>query len=149
MWVVGILLAKQVVKVLRIPPPLFMPIIGVLCIIGSYSLGLNIFNLYLMLPVGIVSYFLIEMGYPIAPLVIGVILGPMADENLRRALMVSQGSFLPVFQRPVSLMLFLIIVWTVISQFQWYRTFKGRLIDVLMRRKSCQASPHDKGASEE
>ncbi len=138
MWVVGILLAKQVVKVLRIPPPLFMPIIGVLCIIGSYSLGLNIFNLYLMLPVGIVSYFLVEMGYPIAPLVIGVILGPMADENLRRALMVSQGSFLPVFQRPVSLILFLIIVWTVISQFQWYRRFKSRMIDVLLRRKGCQ-----------
>jgi putative tricarboxylic transport membrane protein len=135
MWIVGILLAKQVVKVLRIPPQLFMPIIGVLCIIGSYSLGLNIFNLYLMLPVGIVCYFLTEMGYPIAPLVIGVILGPMADENLRRALMVSQGSFLPVFQRPVSLILFLIIVWTVISQFQWYRKFKDRMIDVLMRRK--------------
>ena len=58
----------------------------------------------------------------------------MADENLRRALMVSQGSFLPVFQRPVSLILFLIIVWTVISQFQWYRTFKNRMINVLMRR---------------
>ena len=113
-----------------------MPIIGVLCIIGSYSLGLNIFNLYLMLPVGIVCYFLTEMGYPIAPLVIGVILGPMADENLRRALMVSQGSFLPVFQRPVSLMLFLIIVWTVVSQFQWYRTLKDRLINVLLRRKN-------------
>jgi hypothetical protein len=106
MWVAGMLLAKQVVKVLRIPTQIFMPIIGVLCIIGSYSLGLNIFNLYLMLPVGIISYFLIQMGYPIAPLVIGVILGPMADENLRRALMVSQGSFMPVFTRPVALILF-------------------------------------------
>jgi len=135
MWISGMLLAKQVVKVLRIPTPLFMPIIGVLCIIGSYSLGLNIFNLYLMLPVGIVSYFLIEMGYPIAPLVIGVILGPMADENLRRALMVSQGSFLPVFTRPVSLILFLIIVWTVISQFEFYRKFKSVIVGRLFRRK--------------
>ena len=58
MWITGMILAKQVVKVLNIPTPLFMPIIGVLCIIGSYSLGLNIFNLYLMLPVGIVCYFL-------------------------------------------------------------------------------------------
>ncbi|MGD2098219.1 MAG: tripartite tricarboxylate transporter permease [Desulfobacterales bacterium] len=139
MWVVGMLLAKQVVKVLRIPVQLFMPIIGILCIIGSYSLGLNIWNLYLMLPVGIISYFLIEMGYPIAPLVIGVILGPMADENLRRALMVSQGSFLPVFTRPVSLVLFLIIVWTVISQFPTYRQFKNKLMDKVFRRKSCEA----------
>ena len=69
-------------------------------------------------------------------LVIGVILGPMADENLRRALMVSQGSFLPIFTRPVSLVLFLVIVWTVISQFQWYQTLKNRMIDVLLRRKN-------------
>ena len=121
MWISGMILAKQVVKVLRIPTQIFMPIIGVLCIIGSYSLGLNIYNLYLMLPVGIVCYFLIAMGYPIAPLVIGVILGPMADENVRRALMVSQGSFMPIFQRPVSLILFLIIVLTVVSQFGWYK----------------------------
>lgn len=121
MWITGLILAKQVVKILRIPTALFMPIIGVLCIIGSYSLGLNIFNLYLMLPVGIICYFLTNMGYPIAPLVIGVILGPMADENLRRALMVSQGSFAPVFERPVSLILFIIIVWTICSQLPWYK----------------------------
>jgi putative tricarboxylic transport membrane protein len=139
MWVVGMLLAKQVVKVLRIPAPLFMPIIGVLCIIGSYSLGMNIWNLYLMLPVGIVSYFLIEMGYPIAPLVIGVILGPMADENLRRALMVSQGSFMPIFTRPVSLILFLVIVWTVVSQFPAYRRLKDKLLAKIFRRKSRKA----------
>ncbi|MBA3012605.1 MAG: tripartite tricarboxylate transporter permease, partial [Proteobacteria bacterium] len=119
MWVNGMLLARQVVKVLKIPTQIFMPVIGMLCIIGSYSLGLNIFNLYLMLPVGIICYFLTEMGYPIAPLVIGVILGPMADENIRRALMVSQGSFMPVFTRPVSLILFLIIVWTIASQLPW------------------------------
>jgi len=128
MWVVGMLMAKQVVKVLRIPTQIFMPIIGVLCIIGSYALGMNIYNLYLMLPVGIISFFLIEMGYPIAPLVIGVILGPMADENLRRALMVSQGSFLPVFTRPVALVLFLIIVWTVLSQFQLVKGYKNKIV---------------------
>ena len=136
MWVVGMLLARQVVKVLRIPTQIFMPIIGVLCVIGSYSLGINVWNLYLMLPVGIISYFLIEMGYPIAPLVIGVILGPMADENLRRALMVSQGSFLPIFHRPVSTILFLIIVWTVVGQFQIFRNFKDRLLEKVFRRKA-------------
>lgn len=133
MWVVGMLLAKQVVKVLRIPTPLFMPIIGVLCIIGSYSLGLNIFNLYLMLPVGIICYFLTVMGYPIAPLVIGVILGPMADENIRRALMVSQGSFMPIFQRPVSLILFLIIALTVLSQTPWYKKGLKKIKEKLFR----------------
>jgi putative tricarboxylic transport membrane protein len=78
------------------------------------------------------------MGYPIAPLVIGVILGPMADENLRRALMVSQGSFLPVFTRPVSLILFLVIVWTVVSQLQIFRNFKDKMAEKVFRRKKCE-----------
>jgi putative tricarboxylic transport membrane protein len=136
MWVVGMTLAKQVVKVLRIPAPIFMPIVGVLCIIGSYSLGVNIWNLYLMLPVGIISYFLTEMGYPIAPLVIGVILGPMADENLRRALMVTQGSFWPVFTRPVSLALVLIILWMVLVQIPFVRNLKNRAVAQVFRKKS-------------
>ena len=68
-----------------------------------------------MLIVGVIAYVLTEQGYPIAPLVIGVILGPMCDENLRRALMVSQGSLAPIFQRPVALLLFLVIVATILS----------------------------------
>ena len=142
MWVTGMTMAKQVVKVLRIPAPIFMPIVGVLCIIGSYSLGINIWNLYLMLPVGIISYFLTEMGYPIAPLVIGVILGPMADENLRRALMVTQGSFWPIFTRPVSLGLVLIIAWMVLVQIPFVRSLKDKAFDKVFRRKPARPSPH-------
>ncbi|HUZ18046.1 MAG TPA: tripartite tricarboxylate transporter permease [Spirochaetia bacterium] len=127
MWCVGILFARQVVKILRIPQAIFMPIIAVLSVIGSYALGQNIFNLYLMIPVGIVAYFLTEMKYPIAPLVIGVILGPMADTNLRRALMVSHGSLLPIFTRPVSLILVLVILLTVVSQTKWYKRMWGRI----------------------
>lgn len=128
MWVVGMVLAKQVVKVLSIPPAVFMPIIAVLCVLGSYSLGLRVFNLYLMIPVGIIAYFLTEMGYPIAPLVIAVILGPMADENLRRALMVSQGSLLPIFKRPVSLILVIAILITVLSQTRLFKTITNKLL---------------------
>lgn len=142
MWVAGILLAKQVVKVLKIPPSIFMPIIGVLCIIGSYALGTKVINLYLMLPVGIIAYFLTEMGYPIAPLVIGVILGPMADSNLRRALMVSGGSFAPMFTRPVSLILFLIIVLLILSQVPLVRRAVKKLRDGMSRKKN--VVNHDK-----
>jgi putative tricarboxylic transport membrane protein len=116
MWISGMVLAKQVVKVLRIPPALFMPIIGVLCVIGSYSLGLQLVNLYLMVVVGIAAYFLTMMQYPIAPLVIGVILGPMADENLRRGLMVANGDVSEFFTRPWCIGLLSIIVLTIASQ---------------------------------
>lgn len=136
MWIAGTLLAKQVVKVLRIPPMVFMPIIAVLMVVGSYALNAKIFNLYLMIPVGIVAYFLTEMGYPIAPLVIGVILGPMADQNLRRALMVSQGSFAPVFQRPVALILFIVIVLTILSQVPWWKRLMSRFKSAVFSRRT-------------
>ncbi len=116
MWVCGMVLAKQVVKVLRIPPALFLPVIGVLCVIGSYALGLQIVNLYLMVVVGIAAYFLTEMEYPIAPLVIGVILGPMADENLRRGLMVANGDLSEFFTRPWCIGLLFIIALVISSQ---------------------------------
>lgn len=143
MWIAGMLLAKQVVKVLKIPPAIFMPIIAVLAVIGSYALGTKVFNLYLMVPVGIVAYFLTEMGYPIAPLVIGVILGPMADQNLRRGLMISGGSFAPIFTRPVALILFLVIVFTVVSQLpfykRWIQKLRERMAENRARRRESQS----------
>ncbi len=127
MWISGIILARQVVKVLRIPPALFMPVIGVLCVIGSYALGLQMVNLYLMVIVGISAYFLTEMEYPIAPLVIGVILGPMADENLRRGLMVANGDVAEFFVRPWCIGLLVVIALTIASQVPVVRRARGRL----------------------
>lgn len=126
MWIVGMLLAKQVVKLLRVPPALFMPVVAVLCLIGSYALGLKVFNLYLMIPMGILTYYLTDMGYPIPPLVIGVILGGMADANLRRGLMVSQGSLAPFFTRPVALILLLVIVLTFVTNMKFYKELMAR-----------------------
>jgi len=127
MWVVGMLLAKQVVKLLKVPPALFMPVVAVLCLIGSYALGLKVFNLYLMIPMGILTYYLTGMGYPIPPLVIGVILGTMADANLRRGLMVSQGSLAPFFTRPVALILVLVIALTFVTNTRMYRSIMQKI----------------------
>ncbi|MEE4379149.1 MAG: tripartite tricarboxylate transporter permease [Candidatus Competibacteraceae bacterium] len=129
MWINGIFLARQVVKLLLIPTAIFLPVVGMLCVIGSYALGLNIFNLYLMVPIGIIAYFLTEMEYPIAPLVIGVILGPMADENLRRALMVSEGSFMPFLQRPVAVILIIATLLLIVTRLPIYQRWKDSLLE--------------------
>ncbi|WP_426415207.1 tripartite tricarboxylate transporter permease [Aestuariirhabdus sp. LZHN29] len=134
MWINGMFLAKQVVKLLRIPAPLFMPVVGVLCVIGSYSLGLSIVNLYLMVPIGIAAYLLTEMKYPISPLVIGLILGPMADENLRRALLVTEGDLWPIFTRPVSCILTITIIYMVLVQLPPIKRLVHGLLDSLKQR---------------
>ena len=83
-----------------------------------------------------------EMGYPIVPMVIGVILGPMADANLRRALVLSQGSFMPIFrfnglipERPVALILFLIIVYMILSQIPFVQRLSKQMLSKLFSRK--------------
>ena len=88
-----------------------------------------------MLPIGILAYFLTEMKYPIAPLVIGMILGSMADTNLRRALMVSKGSFLPVFTRPVALILFSIIIYMVLSQIPMFNRMVNKIKNRFVKDK--------------
>jgi putative tricarboxylic transport membrane protein len=126
MWIIGMTLSKQVVKLLRVPAALFMPVVAVLCLIGSYSLGLKVFNLYLMIPMGILTYYITDMGYPIPPLVIGVILGTMADANLRRGLMVSQGSLAPFFTRPVALILLITVILTFVTNMSVYKNFMAK-----------------------
>ncbi|MHB0896722.1 MAG: tripartite tricarboxylate transporter permease, partial [Spirochaetales bacterium] len=81
----------------------------------------------LMIPMGILTYYLTDMGYPIPPLVIGVILGTMADANLRRGLMVSQGSIAPFFTRPVALVLLLVIVLTFVTNMGFYKNLMAKL----------------------
>lgn len=129
MWANGMLLAKQVLKLLQVPAPLFIPVVGMLCVLGGYSLGINIFNLYIMLPVGICAYVLSELKFPLAPLVIGLVLGSMADESLRRALMLSEGSFGPMFERPVAVILFVVIVFFCLGQIPLFK----RLLSAVYR----------------
>ncbi len=136
MWVNGMLLARHVVRVLKVPTAIFMPVVAVMSVIGSYALGLNLFNLYLMVPIGIAAYFLTEWKYPISPLVIGVILGPMADTNLRRALMVSEGDMTPFVTRPVSLILLVLIILIIVSQFPPARRARRRLMARLTPARS-------------
>ena len=128
MWINGMLMARIVVKVLRVPAAIFMPVVAVLSVIGSYALGLSLVNLYLMVPIGIAAYFLTEWKYPISPLVIGVILGPMADANLRRALMVSEGDLTPFVTRPMSIVLLTAIALIVLSQLPPVRRLRKRLL---------------------
>ncbi|MBW1995168.1 MAG: tripartite tricarboxylate transporter permease, partial [Deltaproteobacteria bacterium] len=133
MLICGFAMSKLTIRVLRIPPAIFMPIVAFFSVMGSYALGLRIFNVQMMFLFGILAYLMEEMGYPIAPLVIGIILGPMADANLRRALIVSQGSIIPFFTRPVALVLLVLIFFSVVSQLEVYRKFRQSLFKGLWK----------------
>ncbi|WP_040622572.1 tripartite tricarboxylate transporter permease, partial [Rhodovulum sp. PH10] len=107
MGVFGIALTRPLLKVLRVPRERLMPLVFVLCVIGPYALTLRLFDIYVTLAFGVLGFILREMKYPMAPLVLGVILGDILDKNLRRALVLSDGDFTPFFTRPISAVLWI------------------------------------------
>lgn len=91
------------IKILQIPRKLLMAMILVFCLIGVYAVDSNIFNVYLMLAFGVLGFFLNKYGFGTAPVILGLILGPIAESNLRRALLVSGGDWSVFVARPISL----------------------------------------------
>lgn len=116
MRIFALLACRLAPKVLQVPIYVLMPIVAVLSVIGSYALNINRFDLYVMLVFGIIGYFFDRMKYPAAPAVLGIILGPLADQNIRRALRASGGSLTPFFTRPVALIILCLIIYAVMSQ---------------------------------
>lgn len=100
MFLMGLFTARIFTQILRLPQTLFLPVVMVLTTIGSFSVGGGINDLYLMLGVGALAYLMNLMKYPIAPLVIGVILGGLFDETFRRSLLLSDGDLSVFVSRP-------------------------------------------------
>jgi TctA family transporter len=98
------------VKMLTIPYRVLFPAIIAFAAVGTYSLGLNAFHVYAIAFFGILGYLLIKLGCEPAPLLLGFILGPLLEEYLRRALIISRGDPTVFLTRPVSLALLILAV---------------------------------------
>nr|WP_106783021.1 tripartite tricarboxylate transporter permease [Lysinibacillus timonensis] len=98
------------IKLLSIPQYILLPIIFSLCVVGAYGVNNRMFDVYALLFFGIVGYLMSKARIPLTPLVLGFILGPLLETNLRRGLMLSQGDFTPFFTEPIAAMFLLITV---------------------------------------
>ena len=127
MFIMGLFTARIFIKILAIPQVVFLPIVMVLTTIGSFSVGGGINDLYLMLGVGFVAYFMNLMKYPIAPLVIGVILGGLFDETFRRSLLISGGDLAVFASRPVAAILLALNLALIAAQVPVVKRAFGRL----------------------
>lgn len=127
MFIMGLFTAKVFIKILRIPQVVFLPVVMVLTTIGSFSVGGGINDLYLMLGVGFVAYFMNLLKFPIAPLVIGVILGGLFDETFRRSLLISGGDLGVFASRPVAGVLLVLNVSLILGQFGFIKRAFARI----------------------
>lgn len=102
------------VQVLKIPDKILYPLIILFCLLGSYCINNSIFDILIMIIFGIAGYFLKKLDYEAAPLILAFVLGPMFEVNLRRSLLMSQGSFSIFLERPIALMAFIVCLFLVV-----------------------------------
>lgn len=112
MLVMGLCGIRIFTKIVQIPKIILTPIIMVMCTVGSFSINNSFLDIVVMFIFGLIGYAMIKGGYPLAPVVLALILGPMAEGNFRRSLVMSQGSYSIFFTHPIC---FIFLVIAVIS----------------------------------
>jgi len=90
------------VKLLAIPKSYLLSVVMVMCVVGAFALNNRMFDVYTLFAFGVFGYVLLKFDYPFAPMILGFILGPLIEQNLRSALMSGRGDLSPFIERPIS-----------------------------------------------
>jgi putative tricarboxylic transport membrane protein len=101
----GIMMIHIAATVLRAPRSAVMPVIVVLCAVGSFATGNNLFAVLTVAAFGVIGYGMERYGYPVAAMVLGIVMGTMVEQNFVTSLIKSDGSLVPFFNRPVAAVL--------------------------------------------
>jgi putative tricarboxylic transport membrane protein len=97
----GWMAIKVAKQVLRVPAGVLMPLILMFCIVGSFAINNSMFGVMVMLVAGIAAFFMERWGFPVAPTILGVVLGTMLEEHFFSSLVKADGNFLVFFERPI------------------------------------------------
>lgn len=111
----GLLAITMASQVLRVPKRLLAPLILGFCIVGSYSINAAASGVMVMLVLGLLAYMMEENGFPVAPTILGIVMGQLVERNFVTSLIKSDGGVLPFVERPIAagLALLVLLVWSV------------------------------------
>ncbi|MCM3571381.1 tripartite tricarboxylate transporter permease [Neobacillus mesonae] len=112
------------IKLLSIPQHILLPIIITLCVVGAYGVNNRLFDVGALLFFGVIGYLMMKFNFPLTPLVLGFILGPLLETNLRRGLMLSQGDFTPFLTEPIAAAFLLLTFFSLF--FKFWKNRKNR-----------------------
>jgi len=90
-------------RIATLRPQMLMPFISIICLVGVYSIRNSIFDVWVMIIAGVIGFFFRKWNFPIAPFIIGVVLGPMTENSVRQTLMIFKGNMTLIFDRPIAL----------------------------------------------
>lgn len=123
-YFLGILGSNLMLKMLNLPKWFLIPFISILCIVGSYALRNNVYDVLFMVIFGLLGYAMEKGGYPVSPIVLSLILGSMIETNFRKALIISGdllSLLLSFFTRPMSLIILLLIFASYVLQYRYVK----------------------------
>ncbi len=118
-YLFGLLGSNAMLRVLSIPRWVLLPFITILCVIGTYALQNNLNHVFLMIGFGFVGYLLEKAEFPVSPIILGIILGPIIERNFRQALINTgsvQSLLLSFVTRPITLIIILLIIGSFLFQ---------------------------------
>lgn len=98
----GFLAIKVAKQILRIPAAVLMPLILLFCVVGSFAINNSMFGVIVMGVAGVVAFFMERWGFPVAPTILGVVLGTMLEEHFFSSLIKADGNLLAFFHRPIA-----------------------------------------------
>ena len=113
--VIGLAGARYFAHLIRVPRYYLLPAIMIFCIIGSFAIRNTVFDIWVLLACGLMGYLLQKIGIMPAPIILGFVLGPILEDNFRRALIMSHGDWTTFLTRPISLTLILINLFILIG----------------------------------
>jgi len=114
----GLLVAPRISKLISIPKSILLPMVSVLCVIGAFSGNNRIFDVTLMFIFGIIGFVMRQREYPVAPMVLAIVLGGMMDSNFRRAVSLAMSKdhvILSMINRPITLVLLAVTILMILS----------------------------------
>jgi len=127
---IGLFVTRYFLKILSIRPETLMPVVAVLCFVGAYAIRNSTFDILLMIGAGFTGYFFKTIKFPVGPVVIGLVLGSMADGELRRVSMISEGDILgKLMTRPIAVVIFAVALFQILDQIPAFRRRKRLLIE--------------------
>jgi putative tricarboxylic transport membrane protein len=123
----GLFGVRPLLNVLKVRRAILMPIVFLLCTVGAFASASRLFDIYAMIVIGVGAFFLRRRGYEMAPLVLGLVLGPLLDKSLRRGLVLSDGSLGPFFSRPIAMGFAFVTIFTILLYVPAYKSAVNRV----------------------
>jgi|TARA_B110000208_G_scaffold37425_1_gene49540 putative tricarboxylic transport membrane protein len=121
---VGLSGARLFAKLINIDNKVLTPIIFLLCIVGSYSMRFSFWDVGLALTIGVLAYFMERAKFPVSPILLALILGPMAEQNMRRALMLSHDDPSIFLTRPLSAAFLILAVFMAVTSYKKFKKLR-------------------------